>query len=132
MDQLHVHWRVAALGVGDGLRIREEHVETLGESVHAHEDVENVEVYLAEASSKDRDLKQKISGYINSGKFKKINLSGVVQTASEEIVGMYYDSKKGKGKPEEAFDDTPFLTDKIGDISELPETPGEPLKPYSS
>lgn len=50
--------------------------------------------YFSEASSKDRELKQKISKLIINGKYKKRSLVGMVQDTSKEIVDLFYQSKK--------------------------------------
>jgi hypothetical protein len=42
--------------------------------------------YFADASEKDKDLRNKVSKLINNGRFKKINLIDVVQSTSKEIV----------------------------------------------
>ena len=50
--------------------------------------------YFADASEKDRGLRSKISRLINNGEYKKVNLIGVVQETSKEIVDLFYNSKR--------------------------------------
>ena len=52
--------------------------------------------YFADASEKDKDLRNKISRLINNGRFKKVNLIDVVQNTSKEIVEIFYNSKRQK------------------------------------
>jgi hypothetical protein len=56
--------------------------------------------YFSEASEKDKELRAKISKVIINGKYKKVNLVGIVQDTSKEIVDIFYSMKKQQ-KPEE-------------------------------
>jgi hypothetical protein len=50
--------------------------------------------YFSEASDKDRELRAKISKIIVNGKHRKVNLVGIVQDTSKEIVDIFYSMKK--------------------------------------
>lgn len=61
--------------------------------------------YFADASDKDKQLRNRISKTIRNGRFRKTNLVGIVQETSKEIVDLFYTMKRqqpeGQGYPEE-------------------------------
>jgi hypothetical protein len=61
--------------------------------------------YFADASEKDKDLRNKVSKLINNGRFKKINLVDVVQSTSKEIVEIFYNSKRHKQLQEQSIEE---------------------------
>jgi hypothetical protein len=54
--------------------------------------------YFSEASEKDKELRSRISKVIVNGKYKKVNLVGIVQETSKEIVDLFYEMRKPKVK----------------------------------
>lgn len=71
--------------------------------------------YFSDASEKDKELRSKISKVIVNGKYKKVNLVGIVQETSKEIVDLFYTMKKNpkderNSEEEEYHTQTAFLT----------------------
>jgi hypothetical protein len=73
--------------------------------------------YFSEASEKDRELRARISKVIRNGKYKKVNLVGIVQDTSKQIVDLFYDLKRPRqGREGEerqgagGVGETPFIT----------------------